>query len=75
MGLDRAQAREAGKAVFRSDLYRNALAPLGVDMPGASEKVLGAVRVPTAVASPKGSLILQPDSFFDGTVFDPALRD
>ncbi len=75
MGLDRVQAREAGKAVFRSDLYRSALVPLGADLPGASEKVMGAIRVPTAVASPRGSLILQPDSFFDGTVFDPALRE
>ncbi|MBL9060483.1 MAG: ABC transporter substrate-binding protein [Mangrovicoccus sp.] len=71
-GLDRAAARRAGRAVFRSDLYRSALAPLGADLPGASEKVLGAIRVPTAVASLNGRLILQPDAFFDRAIFDPA---
>lgn len=71
-GLDRAAARAAGRAVFRSDLYRAAVAPLGADVPGASEKVLGVIRVPTAVASPNGSLILQPDAFFDSAIFDPA---
>ena len=75
MGLERGPARAAGKAVYRSDLYRSALAPLGADLPGASEKAMGMIRVPTAVASPKGSLILQPDAFFDGTVFDPAVRE
>jgi len=46
------------------------LRPLGVDLPGASEKVEGAMSAPTTVASALGKTILGPDRFFDGTVFD-----
>ncbi|MEL6311320.1 MAG: nitrate transporter, partial [Pseudomonadota bacterium] len=70
-GLDRAQAAQAGRAVFRSDLYRAALAPTFADLPGASEKVEGAIPAATPVASQRGTLVLQRDAFFDGTVFDP----
>lgn len=69
-GLDRHAALTAARACFRSDIYRDALAPLGVDMPGASERVEGAMATPTAVASTKGEMILGPDVFFDGALFD-----
>ena len=71
MGLDRAAARAAAQ-VFRADIYRQALAPLHVDLPGASEKLEGAITVPTEVASASGTLILAPDPFFDGQIFDPS---
>ncbi len=58
--------------VFRSDLFRQHLAPLGCDMPGASEKLEGAIRQQTAVASARGHLTLLPNAFFDGRVFDPS---
>lgn len=70
-GLDRPAAVAAGAAVFRSDVYRSALDPLGVDLPGASSKVEGAITTPTAAASRRGTLTLWPDQFFDRTVFDP----
>lgn len=44
------------RAVYRPDLYRKALAPLGVSMPGVDSKIEG--------ASPD-------DPFFDGRAFDP----
>lgn len=69
-GLDPAAAMATGRASFRSDLYREALATVGVDMPGASEKVEGAMQHPTAVASTRGHMILGPDAFFDGQIFD-----
>ena len=69
-GLDRSAVREAAR-VFRADIYRQALSPLHVDLPGASEKLEGAITVPTEVASASGTLILQPDAFFDSRVFDP----
>ncbi|MDR6264366.1 CmpA/NrtA family ABC transporter substrate-binding protein [Roseobacter sp. N2S] len=69
-GLDQAHARATARASFRSDLYRRALAPIGVDMPGASEKVEGSMTHQTAVASTKGEMILGPDTFFDGALFD-----
>ncbi|MEL7175046.1 MAG: CmpA/NrtA family ABC transporter substrate-binding protein [Pseudomonadota bacterium] len=60
----------AAKRCFRSDIYRDALGPTGVDLPGASEKVEGSMRHATAVASSRGHMILGPDAFFDGKLFD-----
>lgn len=71
-GADRERLRAAARASFRTDLFRRALGPIGADLPGASEKVEGAMGVPTAVASTLGKLVLGPDRFFDGAVFDPA---
>ncbi|MGR3513450.1 MAG: ABC transporter substrate-binding protein [Paracoccaceae bacterium] len=62
---------EAAAQVFRSDLYRTHLQATAADLPGASEKLEGAIRHATAVASTKGGLSLLPDAFFDGAVFDP----
>lgn len=63
-------ARATARLCFRSDLYRAALSPLGVDLPGASEKIEGAMAHETAVASSRGQMILGPDRFFDGAEFD-----
>ena len=57
--------------VYRPDLYRAALAPLGVDLPRADAKVEGALTRETPVASRRGALTLGPDGFFDGRLFDP----
>lgn len=70
-GADRARLRAAARAAFRSDLFRAVLGPIGADLPGASEKLEGAMTTPTAVASTLGRLVLGPDRFFDGRVFDP----
>ena len=43
----------------------------GADLPGASMKVEGTLAHPTAVASERGTMILAPDRFFDGWIFDP----
>jgi len=69
-GLDREAARARARSCFRSDIYREALAPLGVDLPSASEKREGAMSSPTAMSSSKGEMILGPDRFFNGAVFD-----
>ncbi len=69
LGAD-ATGIEKAKACFRSDLYRQNLSEIGVDMPGASEKHEGAMRFETAVASTRGHMILAPDAFFDGRTFD-----
>lgn len=60
---------------YRPDIYRAALKPLNVALPGANSKVEGALTVATAVGASAGGLILGPDGFFDGAVFDPALID
>lgn len=70
-GLDRMEARRAANRIFRADLHRQALSGIA-DLPGASAKIEGAVRVETSVASASGRLSLLPDGFFDGHIFDPA---
>lgn len=65
----------AAKAVHRTDLYRQFLGPIGADLPGASEKVEGALSHATAVASTNGQMILGRDAFFDGAIFDPAIEE
>lgn len=62
-------------ASYRPDLYRAAIAPLGVPVPSANAKVEGALLRPTPVGVTRGMLSLGPDGFFDGQVFDPALID
>ena len=74
--VEHAPARLAAvRQAFRPDLYRDALGPAGVDLPGASEKVEGALSSETPVASRAGKLFLGPDGFFDGMVFDPNRLD
>ncbi|HLW91936.1 MAG TPA: CmpA/NrtA family ABC transporter substrate-binding protein [Roseiarcus sp.] len=62
---------EKARQVYRPDLYRAALAEMGVDLPRASAKVEGALKTKTPVASRFGAMMLGPDGFFDGRLFDP----
>ena len=64
-------AEKAAARVFRSDIYRRALAGSGTPMPGASMKVEGALGSRVPVGSDRGTLTLGSDRFFDGRVFDP----
>ncbi|GGE29532.1 nitrate transporter [Primorskyibacter flagellatus] len=73
-GLDPQDAQQAAGGVFRSDLYRQHMRGTGAELPGASEKLEGSIPHQTAVPSQQGRLILEPDLFFDGTVFDPSAR-
>lgn len=66
-----ATAEKAAANVFRSDLYRRALAGGDTPMPGASAKLEGAISAVLPVGSNRGTLTLGPDRFFDGRVFDP----
>lgn len=72
-GLDSATSRKAAKAVFRSDLYRRHLGPAGADLPAASSRIEGAIAEPGLHPAAAGRVILLPDGFFDGSVFDPDL--
>ncbi|WP_278921967.1 CmpA/NrtA family ABC transporter substrate-binding protein [Pseudophaeobacter profundi] len=69
-GLDHAEAEATARACFRTDLYRDALTPLGVNLPLASQKPEGAQYQPSAIPSTMGEMILGPDGFFNGAVFD-----
>lgn len=71
-GLDPDSAMHSATACFRTDLYRLHLRAAGADLPGASAKIEGAMQHAHAVASESGRMILHPDAFFDGHIFDPA---
>ncbi|MEP6786155.1 MAG: ABC transporter substrate-binding protein [Sphingomonadales bacterium] len=62
---------DEAQRVFRPDVYRAALRPLGVALPGASSKLEGGIVEPLAVGTTQGRLILSADQFFDGRSFDP----
>jgi two-component system, oxyanion-binding sensor len=62
---------ETAQRVFRPDVYRAALGPLGVALPNASAKLEGGIDGPLGVGTTQGRLILGSDSFFDGQSFDP----
>jgi NitT/TauT family transport system ATP-binding protein len=66
---------EAARRCYRPDLYRAALKPLAASLPGANAKVEGALQAPAPVGATTGTLILGPDGFFDGAVFDPDRLD
>jgi ABC-type nitrate/sulfonate/bicarbonate transport system substrate-binding protein len=61
----------AARLSYRPDLYRQALSSLGVAMPGASSKIEGALTERTHLPAARGQLVLGPDGFFDGVIFDP----
>lgn len=69
-GMNRQTVIAAAQRTVRPDCYRQHLGPMGVDMPGASAKIEGALSHPMAVASTRGEMILGPDAFFDGETFD-----
>jgi NitT/TauT family transport system ATP-binding protein len=62
-------------ATYRPDLYRQALGPHGVALPGASSKVEGVLAHTVHVPASEGTIALGPDGFFDGTQFDPDLLE
>ncbi len=69
-GLALAESVRAAKVICRTDLYRHNLRGAGADLPGASEKLEGTLDHPLAVSSERGTMILPPDRFFDGQIFD-----
>lgn len=65
------EGAEAARLSYRPDLYRQALTGLGVAMPGASAKIEGALTERMHLPAARGELVLGPDGFFDGVIFDP----
>lgn len=60
---------------YQPNLYRTALKPLNVAVPAANAKVDGMLSAPTPVGSDGAGLLLGPDGFFDGRIFDPDMLD
>ncbi len=66
------EAEKIVSQTYRPDIYRQALGPLGVSLPGGSSKVEGALTETTRVPASGGPLSLGPDGFFDSITFDPS---
>jgi NitT/TauT family transport system ATP-binding protein/nitrate/nitrite transport system substrate-binding protein len=58
--------------VYRSDLYRAAVAPLGISVPAADSKSEGAHDAPWSLEAAPKPITMGPDSFCDGVVFEAA---
>ena len=71
VGFSAANAAKAA-ATFRPDLYRAALAPLGVAVPAQDLRIDGAQADKHATPAIGGTLELGPNRFFDGQIFDPS---
>jgi NitT/TauT family transport system ATP-binding protein len=65
------QAYAAATEAFRPDIFRKAMKPLFVPVPAANMKMEGTLRAPVHVGASRSTLILGPDNFFDGRIFDP----
>jgi len=65
---DEAQVAEA---IFRPNIYRQALTGLDEPMPSANKKVEGGISKIISAGSSQSPLTLEPDPFFDGRKFDP----
>jgi two-component system, oxyanion-binding sensor len=64
-------ATHIARSTYRPDIYRRALSGAGVALPGGSSKVEGALGKSTHLPALGGKLMLGPDGFFDGKIFDP----
>lgn len=62
---------EAARNAYRPDIFRKAMKPLFVPVPGANLKLEGTLKEPVHVGASRTGLVLGPDCFFDGRVFDP----
>jgi NitT/TauT family transport system ATP-binding protein len=68
---DSGSGHQVALKTFDPALYRKALEPLGVELPGANAKLEGALPQRVPAASNRGRLFLGPDLFCDGVTFDP----
>ncbi len=58
--------------IYRPDLFRAAVAPLGIAVPSVDTKIEGRHSAAWSLDTPQGSLAMGPDLFCDGAIFDPA---
>jgi NitT/TauT family transport system ATP-binding protein/nitrate/nitrite transport system substrate-binding protein len=63
--------RALAERIYRPDLYRGAMAPLGEPVPAGDWKHEGAHDAPWTVEAAPAPIALPADRFCDGAVFDP----
>lgn len=59
-------------AVYRPDIYREAVRDLGIPLPACDQKAEGAHTEPWVLEDASEPIPMGPDAFFDGRVFDPS---
>lgn len=64
-------AAHAAARVFRPDVYRSALRNTHDPLPTSSSKVEGSLSEALEAPTHAGTMVLENNSFFDGTSFDP----
>lgn len=70
--IGKLDAQALAARVYRPDLYRAAVAPLGISVPLTDSKAEGAHHAPWSLeASPK-PIAMGPDTFCDGAIFEAA---
>lgn len=70
----RLDLRALAMRVYRPDIYRAVVAPLGLPLPRHDAKIEGAHAAPWQMDAAPGPLAMGPDRFCDGAVFDPGLE-
>ena len=70
-----AQNARLAQDSYRPDIYRKLVGALGVPVPAANSKVEGALAQAHPVGVNRGKLMIGPDGFFDGRIFDPLELD
>ena len=70
--IDRVDVQALAARVYRSDLYRAAVAPLGLSVPVADSKSEGAHDGPWSLEALPHPIAMGPDRFCDGVVFEVA---
>jgi ABC-type nitrate/sulfonate/bicarbonate transport system substrate-binding protein len=63
---------DAAALTFRPEIYRAALAPLGVPVPLSDSRIEGSLGAMLEVPATTGTITVGPDGFFDERAFDPA---
>jgi ABC-type nitrate/sulfonate/bicarbonate transport system substrate-binding protein len=64
--------RATAAAVYRPDLYRDAARALGIPTPDRDDKSEGNHAAPWTLTEASAPMLMGPDRFFDGRVFDPS---
>lgn len=59
------------RRAYRPDLYRAALAPVGVPTPPDDERIEGTLDRPAELPTRAGPILLGQNTFFDNATFDP----
>jgi NitT/TauT family transport system ATP-binding protein/nitrate/nitrite transport system substrate-binding protein len=60
--------------VYRPDIYRAVVAPLGLPLPRVDAKIEGAHGTPWQMDAVPSPITMGPDRFCDGAIFDPDLE-